>query len=174
MDFTSDSTKKIAYAASFGNDKWDECSINETNKIKTFINRFDAISVRENQGKDICKNVFGVEAQHLLDPTLIVDKSIYNNLIANCKEKENFNGFIATYILDNSNEAMSIIKNVSSFLNKQPKNIYLKNQPKTLFKFKSFFIKDYFYPSVQYWLKGIKESDFVITEIGRASCRARV
>ena len=164
LDFVSTSTKKIAYAASFGTDEWNECSEHETIKIKQLIQRFDAISVREHSGISLCKNVFDVEALHLLDPTIIADKSIYENLLFNSKIKDNFKGSIATYILDDSKDNSNIINNVSQRLNIPTRNIYLKNHPKNFFKFQSFSIKDFFYPSIQFWLKGIKESDFVITD----------
>lgn len=164
LDFVSTSIKKIAYAASFGTDEWNECSEFETKKIKKLIQRFDAISVRENSGIAICKNVFDVEALHLLDPTIIADKSIYENLLLSSKIKDDFKGTIATYILDDSKDKSIIIDNVSERLNIPTRNIYLKNHPKNIFKLKSFSIKDFIYPPIQFWLKGIKESDFVITD----------
>lgn len=164
LDFVAASTKKIAYAASFGTDKWNECSDFETIKIKQLIQRFDAISVRENTGIDLCKKVFDVEALHLLDPTIIADKSIYENLLLNSNIQDNFKGSIATYILDDSKDKSRIINDVSQRMNIPTRNIYLKNHPKNLFKLKSFSIKDFIYPSIQFWLKGIKESDFVITD----------
>lgn len=36
-------------------------------------NRFDAVSVREKEGVDLCREIFGINAIQTLDPTLLMD-----------------------------------------------------------------------------------------------------
>ena len=63
----------------------------------------NAISVREKEGVDICRRVFGVKADHVLDPVLMADPHVLGDLADNCglDEKE---PYIATYILDPTQE----------------------------------------------------------------------
>lgn len=71
LDFVNDGSKKIALASSFGKMKWD--AIAHTDKVKEFLSYFAAISVREASGVDICRDVFGVDAVAVIDPTLALD-----------------------------------------------------------------------------------------------------
>lgn len=71
LDFVDDSSKKIAYAASFGvNDVSDKY----VDLFKSCLMDFKFISVRENTGRDIINNLIGKDAPVVLDPTLLLDK----------------------------------------------------------------------------------------------------
>lgn len=62
--------KKIAYAASVGN-----ATINELEKFRRAIEKFDSISVRENRGKDCIQKLINDNIDLVLDPTLVIDTS---------------------------------------------------------------------------------------------------
>ena len=68
LDFANDS-KKLSLASSFGRYRWEE-SDNYTEKVKECISRFSAVSVRESSGVAICRDVFGIEASCVIDPTI--------------------------------------------------------------------------------------------------------
>ncbi|MBE5834816.1 MAG: polysaccharide pyruvyl transferase family protein [Butyrivibrio sp.] len=73
--------KLISYAASFGNtteDKLIECNVRD--KVSTWLNSFDAISVRDNNSAEIVKSLTGKEPFYNLDPVLMFD------FIGKCKE----------------------------------------------------------------------------------------
>jgi hypothetical protein len=98
--------KKVAYAASFGVDKW-EFTDRQTSICASLAKRFDAISVREMSGVKLCERYLGVDAAVTLDPTLLVEKEAYAKLcerIPSSKEQ-----FIAAYVLDISKEVDEII-----------------------------------------------------------------
>ena len=61
--------KKVSLASSFGKTNW-EGDNSYTAKVKDCLSRFSAISVRESSGVTICRNVFGQEAECIIDPTL--------------------------------------------------------------------------------------------------------
>ena len=65
--------KRVAYAASFGSDNW-EFSEQMTKICADLAKMFDAISVRENSGIKLCKQYLGVDAVHVLDPTLLLER----------------------------------------------------------------------------------------------------
>jgi len=68
LDFANDS-KRMSLASSFGKTMWEEDS-EYTAKVKDLLSKFEAISVRESSGVDICKNTFGVNAECIIDPTI--------------------------------------------------------------------------------------------------------
>ena len=69
----------ISYAASFGKKNYVGKLPKE--RAKTLLGRFDFISVREDSGVNICKNDFGVEAVHVIDPTMLLPVKNYDALI---------------------------------------------------------------------------------------------
>lgn len=72
--------KKIAYAPSFGSKNILKNS-NNPDKYKNFINNFDALSVRENNGQKWIKDLTGKNAEVLIDPTLFYDDKFYDKII---------------------------------------------------------------------------------------------
>lgn len=81
LDFLpDDSTKRIAYAASFGTDQW-EISREMTEKLKPLAQKFDAISVREKSGVELAKKYMGLEAEWVLDPTLLLSAEDYLKVV---------------------------------------------------------------------------------------------
>lgn len=71
LDFGEDNVKRISYAASIGLDQWKEDRNAPTEKVKIALAKFNSILVREKQAVEICKNVFNVEAQQVVDPVLL-------------------------------------------------------------------------------------------------------
>lgn len=68
--------KRISYAASFGVDEW-EFSSKQSNECSILAKKFDAISVREESGVQLCKEYLDVDATWVLDPTLLLKKEDY-------------------------------------------------------------------------------------------------
>lgn len=106
FDFLDDKTRRIAYAASFGTDRW-EISSEITAKIASLAKKFHAISVREQSGVDLCRKHLGVEARNLLDPTMLLDAANY--LALTSENDYPHEEYIATYILDNNKSCCSFI-----------------------------------------------------------------
>ena len=67
LDFVPDQSPKIAYAASFGKEKWDDYDY-----LKSKLKRFSAISVRESAGIKICSKAGIDNAVQMLDPSLLL------------------------------------------------------------------------------------------------------
>lgn len=88
--------KRIAYAASFGADEW-EYTEEQTKECQYLAKRFNAVSVREDSGVELCKKHLDIDATHVLDPTLLLDKKHYNSL---CAEIPTEKGYLCAYILD--------------------------------------------------------------------------
>lgn len=98
--------RRVAYAASFGKDSIDEYNGLEKEACKDLIHKFDAISVRENAGVDICNNEYNIFAKCVLDPTLLLSRNDYNQLIPVQEENK---GDLFYYILDETPEILQEI-----------------------------------------------------------------
>ncbi len=143
LDFVSSQTnvKRIAYAASFGVDNW-EFTNEQTKKCSKLVQKFDTISVREASGITLCKEHFGVDAVHVLDPTLLLLQDDYKKLYQ--KQSDNTDG-VLVYILDENYQKKQIIETVSEDLNLRV-NVAGKNQ------------------TVYEWLSSFEKCKYVITD----------
>lgn len=162
LDFIKENTviKKISYAASFGSDKWEYNSQQQSN-CKSLIQKFNALSVRESIGADMCAEYFGVKAQHVLDPTMLLTKEEYIDVFKN-ENLPNNNGGLFNYTLDVGDEKSLLIKDIALSLNMKCFTTYPERTKKN-----TVFIRDlnsYKYPSVQAWLKSFFDADFIITD----------
>ena len=76
LDFVPAEVRKLSYAASFGLSNW-EYSDEQTDRIKRLVSRFNAISVREDEGVTLCKDNLDINAEHVLDPTMLLQPEDY-------------------------------------------------------------------------------------------------
>lgn len=74
--------KKVAYSPSFGSKNIMKYSTNP-DKYRKFLLDFDALSIRENNGKKWIKELCDKDVDVLLDPTLLLEPEDYDKLIDN-------------------------------------------------------------------------------------------
>ena len=143
--------KRIAYAASFGVDDWSEYSEEQTIVCCDLAQRFDAISVREDSGVALCRNYLGVEAQHVLDPTMLVDIKHYMRHISGCK-KQYPKLMCLAYILDELEDKSYVLGRIAKqcgYNIEQWEDVDTPSMKK---------------PTVEEWLKGFHDAEFVFTD----------
>ena len=94
---------KFIYGASSGTDNWN-FSKKDEQVAKHLLSNFNGISVREKSLVKLIENHLGFKAQFVLDPTLLINKNYYLNLIKDYKsniiEQLNNDNFIFAYILN--------------------------------------------------------------------------
>ena len=152
---------RIAYAASFGVDTIDEYSAEQIQMGSSALKRFKAISVREDSGVKLCKEHFGVKAEHLLDPTMLLNVDDYIRLIESSnKKKKRKEKIIMCYILDKNKEKMDVVNHISTQLNLEP----IEVMPKETFDSKTKDVSECVYPHVSEWLAGFRDAEYVITD----------
>lgn len=155
LNFGGKQTKRISYAASFGMDEYPR-KLN--GKLKENLSRFEAISVREKIGVDICANV-GIRAFQVVDPTLLLSNNSYREI----STKGKHSNYIYIYSL-----------NISS-----PDEIYFEEIKKEAAKFHAKIVVTpasgcvpgielfedviYDYASIPDWLANIDNAEFVVT-----------
>lgn len=147
---------RISYAASFGTDSW-ELNDKETEQCASLIKSFKAVSVREYDAVRTCKDILGVDAQQVLDPTMLLcAKDYIQKLNLNAEQKSK--GNLHCYILDMTEEKRKLIDLIASEKKLVPffigKCDFSSSIP----------ISDRVQPRVETWLKAFLDSDFVITD----------
>ena len=151
--------KRVSYAASFGKDGFYN-NFNYIQECKQLLLKFNAISVREDSGVRLCKELFDVEATHVIDPTMFLDAEHYIKL---SKERKDYSddGDCFSYILDMSDEKQRIINRVCKNYNLE----FFSVMPKSVFKdVGPLYIKDCVIPPVEQWLDGFNKAKFIVTD----------
>lgn len=106
---------KIAYAPSFGNGQVDDFSSDEEKKkIRNLIEKFNAVSVREQAGIKFLK-MLGIERKIslVLDPTLLLEQKEWDSLIQGKTSVKEEDKYIFFYSIDYNPEAVDMVKSIS-------------------------------------------------------------
>ncbi|MGB3725032.1 MAG: polysaccharide pyruvyl transferase family protein [Glaciecola sp.] len=151
--------KKLSYAASFGFESW-KLTEDETSKCKQLIKSFDAISVREVAAESLCEKHLDAHATMVLDPTLLVPKEKYCELV----EKASLDtpkGNLFCYILDRSEENEAFEKEVAKSLNAEAFGVMPRKDMKNLTQHN---VDEFVFPPIEEWINGFIHADFVITD----------
>lgn len=157
LDFVKDeNVLKIAYAASFGQDRWTYDN-HKTEVCSRLAKKFNAISVRENSAVYLCEKKLGVSAIQVLDPTLLLNSEIYSSLIS---KQEIVKSYLMTYILDANVHKENIINCVSKFLKIPECSIRENKQTWKLFGDNSHLV----IKPIEKWLQGFRDCEFVVTD----------
>ncbi len=139
--------KRVAYAASFGTEEW-EFTLQQTERCANLVKFFDAISVREASGLLLCKQYLGVQATHVLDPTLLLDAEDYAKLCAGIPKQESV---IYAYILDENDRKKEFIEEFA-----RRKGLpYIIKRADGAVKAED---------SIELWLSYFRDASFVITD----------
>lgn len=151
--------RRIAYAASFGIDEWEGDS-EITKTCSDAIKHFDLVTVREYSGIDICRNVFNIDAQHVLDPTLLLCKDDYISLINERTDLRKKDGELYLYILDENEENKRLASDLVKLTGMQPFTYHSKvtdwKTPHT--------IEERIQLPVELWLSGFDQAEIVFTD----------
>ena len=157
LSFANASAKKIAYAASFGTNIF-EGNDEETLNFKYNLQRFNYISVREQNGVDICKKIFNVQATHVLDPVFLLEQKDWDELSQNANNKDKND--LVSYLINKDDISAQII----SFAEQ-------KLQTK-IFNFDDAYTNKKQHLSVEDFLYKIKNCKFFITDSFHGLCFA--
>lgn len=160
LDFVDNpQTLGISYAASFGVDFW-EFTREQAAICKSNIHKFKAVSVREKSGIDLTNKYLGVDSVHVLDPTMLLKKEDYINLIEKENEKST-NGKLLHYVLDKNKSKEGLINYVGERFGYEVFSAHQKTKPDAN-TIKN--IEDCIFPKVTTWLNAFKQAEFVITD----------
>lgn len=145
LDFVPAGVRKLSYAASFGLSQW-EYNNEQTLRIKQLLSEFKAISVREDEGVQLCKDNIGVTADHVLDPTMLLNASDYEPVTSERKVKDDY---VFVYWLGSAEEKQKTIE-AASIECKRIVDISLRGSEPLM--------------PIEDWLSYIKYADHVVTD----------
>lgn len=155
--------RRIAYAASFGTDNW-EFTPKMTALCAPLAQKFDLVTVREDSGVKLCKKHLGVEATHVLDPTMLLTKEDYVRLIEAEKEPKS-KGTLFNYILDPDAIKSAFINRVAEGMKLEPFQVLPKYQAETRTKEDvKQRIEGCVYPGVATWLRAFMDAEMTIVD----------
>jgi hypothetical protein len=159
LNFADEKCKRVSYAASFGHDKWTAQDDHDlTAKVKKELKRYKSISVRESSGVEICKDIFNVHSEHVLDPTLLVGEGYFSEVIESYNHIDRSEKLVY-YKLDHSGVFVEQLKVIAHRTSLTIENIYHKKVDGELY-----------FNGVEEWLWKIKNSELVITDSFHCVC----
>ena len=150
LDFGNDKTKRASYASSFGLSEWPLKEEKTIQEISTCLHRFNALSVREKEGKEICKSVFGVNADIVLDPTFLNES--YPEFVKRSKQQN----ILVCYKINKTDDFWQYTPQLANRLG-MPVTILNYNYPKKGYRY-------CFPPSVNTWMKKMASAGFILTD----------
>ena len=155
--------KRLAYAASFGTDVWEFTPEQET-VCKALAQQFDLVTVREDSGVTLCREHLNVDATQVLDPTMLLNKEDYINIIEQEKVPKS-SGSLFCYILDDTAQKQQFIQDVASKMGLNSFTVMPKYRDESITKetVKNH-IQDCVYPGPASWLRGFMDAEMVICD----------
>lgn len=172
LDFAEEGKRRIAYATSFGADRFIAPWSFMWKAVKC-LRRMNYVSVREEINVRMCRKMLGIEAKHVLDPVLLCDSSVLGN-VAEESSREKKTGYIAAYILDPTPQKRAALLRMAEkyqtdlvvMLDGWP-NLFKKN--KEAMDLPEYTVSDL---DVTDWLFYFKHADIVITDSFHGTCVA--
>lgn len=143
---TKSPIRRLAYAASFGVDKWEFTAV-LTDVCRTLIKKFDAVSVRENSGIALCKEYLRCSAVEVLDPTFLLSREQYTSLCEDVPKPVERQ--LTAYVLDMNDEKRRLIERIADERNLTVR-YFSADENATLY--------------VEEWIAAFRDADFVVTD----------
>jgi len=157
LDFAAGwNVRRVSYAPSFGLDRW-EAPESDIPLCSALLKKFDAVSCREAAGVALCRDVLGVEAELVIDPTMLLERADYAALI-DAEKTEPLAGDLMVYVLDRNAEKQQLIDKMAKSRGLTP--FYANARPED----SSATIAERVQPPLEQWLRGFRDAKTVITD----------
>lgn len=149
LDFVPPGVRKLSYAASFGHSDWRYPE--RTAEVAGLLAQFDAVSVREQSGVAICRNVLRRrQCDLVLDPTMVVSPLFYRDAAAPAERK--LQPSLVSYVLDQGEASKTAQKAVQAALpgSFETSILSVRDQGQQ--------------ETIGQWLRAFMDADFVLTD----------
>lgn len=169
LSFVEQGKKKISYSTSFGN--VDHCDAEFISKYKPLIQRFDAVSVREDYAVRICASDFEVYAQQMCDPIFLCSPENIKKLAYDA-HNEYPDKYVLNFLLDPNQEKIDKCRYVRDKLkiNDMVNFTGLQNVDQNIKNFEGESV--YVYAEIEELIKAYRDANFVITDSYHGTCLA--
>lgn len=152
LNFGKETTKKMSYAASWS---MSSLSSNLIEEIKPLLQKFSYVSVREENGVELCKQCGYDKAEFVCDPTMLLDADIYRNLYKSERIRKQEKKYILLYMLNN--ECDFDIQKVYDFAKEKKLEVVYVTGNGVVDK------RDKFFATIPEWLYLIDNAEFIVT-----------
>ena len=152
LSFVSDKNMKFSYAASVG---LENIPVELENYYKDYLNSFCRISIREITGANEIKRVCGIECSTNIDPTLLLDKSDWEKLMADLPSNAD-TPYLLLYALSEDKNMLKFAKTIAK--RKKLKVIYINDRlfrPKGMLSLRNV--------SPEQWLRLFANANSIVT-----------
>ena len=170
LGFADEKKRMISYAPSFGNLKEKKDISKEARALGEYcLKRFDAISVREDYGVAMCRDLFHVQAAQVLDPVLLCNRKVWSELSA--MSKLNFDEeYLLAYILDPTPNKRQVVIEAAQSTNK--KLVVILDQDLNIEENKRAMNMDdkIVRPEFIDWLAYFQHASYIITDSMHGTC----
>ena len=153
LDFGTNQTKRISYAASCC---YTSLAAGYRDIIVPLLKQFDAISVREHDGINFCKDFGRYDAKVVLDPTFLLNTDDYRKLYKESKFIKPQKSYILFYMI-NDNNSFDVKKVFTWAKSKKLEVIYVTANSNPV-KY-----NQQFFATIPQWIGLIDNAEYVIT-----------
>lgn len=150
LTFGDDNVRRISYATSIGLNEWEKSPYIGNAEISEALKKFHKILLREDSGIRIVQDIFGANAQQVIDPVLLFPS--YPELTGDIKQSNE----VITYKLINDEGFYDMAKDVADSLSLPIRSIGSVRRPKGY--------KASYPESVENWIKRIGGASLVLTD----------
>lgn len=167
LDFVAEDKKKVSYATSFG----EASAAVPADLGSSLYQRFDAISVREEFGVDLCRKKYGVQASWVLDPVFLLNGQEYDRLLAKTPVSEE-EPYIVVYFLNPTEEKRQLCVEIQRAMG----GVKIVNMMDANLRAMDYYMRILEYDNirtgldVESWLSYIRHADYVITDSYHGTC----
>jgi polysaccharide pyruvyl transferase WcaK-like protein len=152
LKFVTWDAKRISYASSFGKGSLGkEVEFIKSDTAKELMQKFDAVSIREQSGVELAQDIWGVQARQVVDPALLLEKSDYDSLIDNPTAELQATKPVFYYLLrvKKDSDLYMFTQKVADDLNLEVDGCLTYDNNKLM--------------HMEQWLQGFRDSQFVVT-----------
>lgn len=142
LDFVGRESRRVAYAASFGTER---LSPLVSDLVQNELRAFSSIGVRETTGRVIVERL-GMSAVVVVDPTLLLGRSVYDDLIS-ATSGQGIGGVFPYVLHEGQDEAAAVLQCLGNLLGQ---DLAGQRRPRGA-------------PSVSEWLARIRDAELVVT-----------
>ena len=119
LGYAGEKKRIISYAPSFGSKKGEKDIDEDARALYAhYLKRFDAISVREDYGVEMCRDLFEVDAKQVIDPVFLCNRAVWNELSDMSQQKFD-EEYLLAYILNPMPYKRKAILEAAENLNKK-------------------------------------------------------
>ena len=151
LDFISGNEVCFSFSSSFGKDKFDDM---EKDELKKYLKKYEFITVRESDGINTLKEIGYNNGYQILDPTLMLEKSNWNDFATNNRLKD----YVLVYQLHGDSKTFEEAKKFA-----KEKNLKLIKIDTMYHHFK-LGAKNVMLPNMKDFLGFIKNASYVFTD----------